>query len=335
MQTHPPLITSSDCEGAGEVFTVASGASGKQEGADAAEHHFRTPKYLTVSAQLHLEALAQAVDRVWCLSPTFRAEKSDTARHLSEFYMLEAEMSFTRSVDDVMDVVEQLVRSIVGETVANKDLRSDLLARLKSSRPPDEDHLDEPVIDEAALEARWAATTRTEPWVRVTYDAAFQTLTAAVESGEKHFTTPPDYAAGLHSEHEKFLAEKLGHGAPVFIYNYPWEQKPFYMLRDAASKGKFAACFDLIAPDVCELAGGSLREHHLEPLRDAMREKGLLAEDADEAHGLEWYLDLRRYGSAPHGGFGIGFDRLLCFVAGVSNVRDMVTFPRYFGRCDT
>lgn len=345
VQTQPPLITSSDCEGAGEVFTVATNPSSKAE-SSTGDCHFRTPKYLTVSAQLHLEALAQAVDRVWCLSPTFRAEQSDTARHLSEFYMLEAELSFVQDVNEVMDVTEQLIRHTMRRIVEDMGLSSDLLGRLASSQSPDAEVSEGPVIDRTALEARWRATGYGKPWLRSTYDDAYTTLAEAAESGEGNFTNTPDYKAGFHSEHEKFLAEKLGGGAPIFIYNYPWEQKPFYMLPDQTSGGKFAACFDIIAPDVCELAGGSLRQHRLGPLLEAMREKGLATpvdasaskatgeEDCRQETALDWYLDLRRYGSVPHGGFGIGFDRLLCFLAGVSNVRDMVTFPRYYGRCD-
>ncbi|GAM83173.1 hypothetical protein ANO11243_011590 [Dothideomycetidae sp. 11243] len=343
-QTHPPLITSSDCEGAGEVFTVASNAPSDSKAANRVEHHFRTPKYLTVSAQLHLEALAQAVDRVWCLSPTFRAEKSDTARHLSEFYMLEAEMSFVQNINQLMIVLEQMIKYITQNITTDPKLRLDLLARLGSSQPPEGDKTEGPSMDEAALKERWSKMNARKPWTRVTYDSAFETLVAAAESGEQRFATNPNYRAGFQAEHERFLAEKLGNGAPIFIYNYPREQKPFYMLPDPASDGKYAACFDLIAPDVCELAGGSLREHKLGPLTQAMRDKGVLSKEeglstdaakaGQEVDTMDWYLDLRRYGSVPHGGFGLGFDRLLCYLAGVSNVRDVVTFPRYHGRCD-
>ncbi|KFZ11842.1 hypothetical protein V502_07362 [Pseudogymnoascus sp. VKM F-4520 (FW-2644)] len=284
-QTHPPILTSSDCEGAGEVFGIstaaespsdasASPAGGKVAAAagSGAVPFFRTPKYLTVSSQLHLEALAQAVGGVWTLSPTFRAERSDTARHLSEFYMLEAEATFVSSLDAVMDLAEDMIRSVTrglnDSTIGTEVLRG--------KRREGEEEID--------LEGRWRGILE-GPWPRITYT---QAIDALVASGEV-FEHVPVWGAGLQAEHERFLAREVGKGGPVFVTKYPTEIKPFYMLPSSASGAgedrQTVDCFDLLLPDVCEVAGGSLREHRLEPLQAAMRKHGM-----DEA-GMEWDHD--------------------------------------------
>jgi len=357
---HTPIITSSDCEGAGEVFTINSKLSKHEEeiansGMSGLDSFFRTPKYLTVSSQLHLEALAQSVAKVWTLSPTFRAEKSDTARHLSEFYMLEAELGFIDKLDTIMDLVEQLIRclavSLQGSKIGQELLRNSVLAEqdIGDSGPGIETF-------SIGLTRRWEGLMK-EPWPRITYQQAVTQIHNAASGGHASFETIPDMESGLQAEHERFLAKWVGHEGPVFVTDYPKSIKPFYM---APSEGTSeivglvptVACFDLLMPDVCEVVGGSMREHRLSHLEEAMRQKRLLvshhtAEQPSELtdrtvletkegknqSSLDWYLDLRRYGSVPHGGFGLGFDRLLCFLAGVSNIRDIVTFPRWYGRC--
>ena len=337
VQCHTPIITSSDCEGAGEVFTVSSNDSneshrdGKDSEQGEQEHFFRTPKYLTVSAQLHLEALAQAVNRVWALSPTFRAEKSDTPRHLSEFYMLEAEMCFTNRLDDIMDVVENMLRASV-RTVQESRVYDELLEVTDSQATNiamKSDH----------IESRWDPITSTLAWPRITYTEAIHHLERAQALDNVAFHHKPTWSGGLQAEHERYLAASIGEGRPIFITHYPLAQKPFYMPPSSphpdlltatapSPEGETAACFDLLVPDLCELVGGSLREHRLPELRAAMEAKGVKGE------GLEWYQDLRRFGSVPHGGFGLGFDRLLAYLGGVGSVRDVVGFPRWYGRCD-
>lgn len=321
VQCHTPIITSSDCEGAGEVFSVISG---EQTGSKEAQLFFKTPKYLTVSAQLHLEALSQAVDKVWTLSPTFRAEKSDTPRHLSEFYMLEAELCFIKSAAEVMDVVEAMLRNTV------QDLRqTKLLAELISSRQKTSTDEDGESTTIADLERRWNGLAA-PAWPRITYDEAIDILVAASSSGGQTFSIKPSYEDGLSAEHERYLATTVGKGTPLFVTRYPAAQKPFYMA--AAPTGPQSAdlvdCFDLLVPELCELVGGSLREHRSQELQQAMDTKGVSGET------LDWYMDLRRYGSVSHGGFGLGFDRLICYLAGVSSIRDIVSFPRYYGRAD-
>jgi asparaginyl-tRNA synthetase len=325
VQTHTPIITSSDCEGAGEVFTISSNASKdsaqkkKPEGEMKVEHFFREPKYLTVSAQLHLEALAQAVDKVWTLSPTFRAEKSDTPRHLSEFYMLEAEQCFVDDANQIMDLIENMLRFVATDTLDTK-LYQELLQARGSNSPEDVDSH----VDSATLEKRWKGL-RASYWPRITYESAIKLLVNAHVDGEVKFEFPPSHKDGLAAEHERYLATTVGNGSPVFVTDYPAEQKPFYMA-PSASGSNTVACFDLLVPDLCELVGGSMREHRSRELVDTMHTKGVA--------NLDWYSDLRKYGSVPHGGFGLGFDRLLCYLSGVANLRDVVAFPRWYGRCD-
>ncbi|PIA97077.1 Asparagine--tRNA ligase, mitochondrial, partial [Cercospora beticola] len=334
VQTHTPIITSSDCEGAGEVFTISANDSkqsdqpSKHEGKDVVEHFFRSPKYLTVSAQLHLEALAQAVDRVWTLSPTFRAERSDTPRHLSEFYMLEAEVCFANDMAQIMDLVEAMLRTVAGYLVASRVGQELLEARQSTGDQQDRDD----TVTTEVLQQRWHGMA-SQDWPRITYHEAVEQLQNAVANSEITFEFKPTIEDGLQAEHERWLATSVGKGSPVFVTDYPVAQKPFYMAPSnstANSRGasNTVACFDLLVPDLCELAGGSMREYRSQELLETMKSKGVAG------NNLEWYQDLRKCGSVPHGGFGLGFDRLLCYLSGVSSIRDIVAFPRWYGRCD-
>ncbi|KAK3319926.1 hypothetical protein B0T19DRAFT_274779 [Cercophora scortea] len=331
-QTHPPIITSSDCEGAGEVFTVTP-ASETPDSVLKDGEFFRAKKYLTVSTQLHLEALSQAVGNVWTLSPAFRAEKSDTSRHLSEFYMLEAEMAFADDLSIVMDLTEDMLRSL-STSLFGSAVVQELLSRPYNAdsgfAPPDE------------VKRRWEGLMQTS-WPRITYTEAI----ALLEEKADLFKLKPSWGAGLQSEHEKYIAEHVGGGKPVFVTNYPRDMKAFYMRENPkptspgsdtnSPPGPTVECFDLLVPELCEIAGGSMREHRLEPLLEAMKRHEIISQqdpDAALEGGLDWYLDLRRWGSPPHGGFGLGFDRLLCYLSGVQTIRDIVAFPRWVGRCD-
>lgn len=341
IQCHPPIITSSDCEGAGEVFTIEPAASEatlapvpglSSPSKKAPDPFFGSPKYLTVSSQLHLEALAQSVDKVWTLSPTFRAEKSDTARHLSEFYMLEAEVAFVENLKDIMDVVENMLRSVATELQASRVGQELLEAR---SRDHSEDSIS---VSHDALARRWQGLAD-GPWPRIKYAEAIQHLKDATAQGKAKFEFSPEHEDGLQTEHERYLAENFGSGGPIFVTDYPRSMKPFYMQPSSSSGSDTVACFDLLVPEICELVGGSMREHRLPELQKSMLDHGLrpAATDNSEAASdgsLQWYLDLRRYGSVPHGGFGLGFDRLICYLSGVQNIRDVVAFPRYYKKCD-
>ncbi|OPB36767.1 hypothetical protein A0O28_0058470 [Trichoderma guizhouense] len=329
-QTHPPIITSSDCEGAGEAFTVKSGGT---------TEFFRDPKYLTVSSQLHLEALAQALGNVWTLSPTFRAEQSDTSRHLSEFYMLEAEMSFVQDMDEVMDLAQRMLASLASG-LKRLSAAQELEKHRLDSRDPAERLAFEDLVDPKELQQRWRGLTSPKRWPRVTYTEAIEILQPVAHM----FEHKPVWGSGLQSEHEKYLAEKIGYDEetdaflPIFVTQYPQEIKAFYMLQSESPppQGQTVDCFDLLVPNLGELAGGSMREHRLAQLEDNLRLHGLEVPTQRKARSndMGWYLDLRRWGCPPHGGFGLGFDRLLSYLTGVPNVRDVVPFPRHFERCD-
>ena len=353
VRLQPPIITSCDCEGAGEVFTVSSNAptlptkNDVTPSQDQCPAFFRNPKFLTVSSQLHLEAFVNEHQKVWTLSPTFRAERSDTPRHVSEFWMLEAELQ-TESLQEVMDLVEDMIRSLTLH-LHGSGFIEELLNAHRGSNPSEKTG---DAYYPALLDQRWNGLMRTS-WPRITYRHAMQQLQDAVESEEVQFQYPPSWATGLQLEHEKYLAAAVGNGSPVFVTDYPEEIKPFYMLPSSPNANTFSehetvACFDLLLPDMCEVVGGSLREHRLQNLTQAMRDHGLnvSAENAlsegnigdmspfAEKGNLDWYTDLRRYGSVPHGGFGLGFDRLLAYLAGIGNIKDVVPWPRYYGRCD-
>jgi asparaginyl-tRNA synthetase len=275
---------------------------------------------LTVSSQLHLEAFVHEHQKVWTLSPTFRAEKSDTPRHLSEFYMLEAEIR-TDKLSEVMVLVENMIRDMVIK-LQNTPLAKELL--MKHSVEAEKDKW--LTLREDVVQRRWQGLKRS-CWPRITYTQAITVLNDAHDTGKAVFKYKPEWKAGLQLEHEKFIASEIGLGSPVFVTDYPKVVKPFYML-PSQDRNDTVACFDLLLPETCEVVGGSLREHRLDTLRKSMEQHNLLNP------ALDWYLDLRRYGSVPHGGFGMGFDRLLGYLAGVENVRDIVPWPRYYGRCD-
>lgn len=354
VQVQPPLITSSDCEGAGETFTLAprEALGSSSEG----EHFFRAPKYLTVSSQLHLEAYAAELGSVWALSPTFRAEKSDTPRHLSEFYMLEAEMNFMYDMQSLTNSVEHIIRDLT-RRLYESPVGQEILSTKRTEESGQQEGTDTDAG--SSLRRRWLGLIEGPAWYRMTYTEAIEALQDAANTKSVLFQHPPNWADGLQLEHEKYIVDMICQGRPVFVTDYPKAVKPFYMApsqsddSSRSSDPETVACFDLLFPEVSEVAGGSLREHRLENIIKNMRESGLIKPaavpnnpDADQTPGyphllpnedlghLQWYADLRRWGTAPHGGFGLGFDRFLGYLAGVSSVRDIVAFPRYFGRAE-
>jgi asparaginyl-tRNA synthetase len=352
-QVQPPIITSSDCEGAGETFTLAPRGAAATPNAEN-EHFFRAPKYLTVSSQLHLEAYAAELGNVWTLTPVFRAEKSDTPRHLSEFYMLEAEVNFMSDLDSLTGVVEHMLRDLT-RRLYNTTVGQEILSAKRSGEPGQESNPEET----DSLRKRWTDLMDGPRWDRITYTQAVDMLQKAVTEKGALFEHAPAWDGGLQLEHENYIVEELHQGRPVFVTDYPKSVKPFYMapsqmIEGSNTPGETVACFDLLLPEVSEVAGGSLREHRLPELIQNMREHGLikareLAESGDsvsleslyphlspteDLSHLQWYADLRRWGSAPHGGYGLGFDRFLGYLSGVSSIRDIVSFPRYYGRAD-
>lgn len=317
-QTHPPILTSSNCEGAGLTFSVLP------------DDFFKGRKYLTVSSQLHLEALAQAVGNVWTLAPTFRAEPSDTSRHLSEFYMLEAEMAFIQDMNKVMNLVQSMLRALA-EGLRKRPAARELEANRLDARDPVERLAFEELTSGVKLGRRWRGLLSPATWPRITYSEALERL----ERVGDQFQSKAVWGRPLRAEHERWLAEHVGYDEahdgylPVFVTHYPRDIKAFYMLSSCSrpDQGPTVECFDLLVQGIGELAGGSMREHRLRELEDSMRRDEL-------KDNIEWYVDLRRWGCPPHGGFGLGFDRLLSYLTGVANVRDVVPFPRHFGRCD-
>lgn len=288
---HTPLITFSDCEGAGEMFVLKD------------EEFFGKPGALTVSGQLEVETFCMSLGRVYTFGPTFRAEDSHTSRHASEFWMIEPEMAFA-SLDEIMGLAESFIWELLRGTRAS--LGPEALAVLETFEGEDAAYGDGFADEPAQLCAR------------VTYTEAMELLVA---SGVD-FVYPVGWGESLQAEHEKWLA---GHfGKPVFVTHYPIEQKPFYMrVTDGCEEGRQTVeCFDLLVPGVGEIIGGSAREERLDKLLWQMER---CAVDLTE---YDWYVDLRRFGSAPHGGFGLGLERFLMWALGVSNIRDVLPFPR-------
>lgn len=311
-QVNSPIITSSDCEGGGEVFQISGGKEGPEFfGAN-------RPAYLTVSSQLHLEVFTGALSRVWNLAPAFRAEASDTNRHLSEFWMIEAEVAFVDELNQVMTVAEEMIRSAVAPLLkSDNKFAKDLLA------------LNQDEEAKKSLKGRWEMLAgSTEPWARVTYTEVINILQGLHADNKKVFggLAPPQWGDDLASVHEKYLAAEHFKG-PVFVTDYPSTIKPFYMLSNSSDGGKTVSCFDLIVPQIGELIGGSMRESSYEKLASSMTQRGM---DLDD---LKWYLKLRENGSFPHGGYGMGFERFIAFITGQENIRDVVGFPRWAGSC--
>jgi asparaginyl-tRNA synthetase len=305
---HTPIITGSDCEGAGELFRVTqidlkNPPRTKEGEIDYARDFFARSTYLTVSGQLEAEAFACALTNVYTFGPTFRAENSNTSRHANEFWMIEPEMAFC-DLQGNMDLAEETVKYLVRDIrehcaedlgLFTKFVDKDLMARLDF------------VIE--------------RPFQRMSYTEAVELLT---NSGQK-FEFPVAYGANLQSEHERWLTEQH-FKCPVTLFNYPKEIKPFYMrLND---DGKTVTAMDVLVPGIGEIVGGSQREERLDVLEENIRRHKM--DPAD----YKWYLDLRRYGTVPHAGFGLGFERMLMFVTGVSNIRDVIPFARTPGSAE-
>ncbi len=305
---HTPIITAADAEGAGEMFRVSTldplTAPRTPDGkVDYHQDFFSRPTYLTVSGQLNGETFAMGLSEIYTFGPTFRAENSNTTRHAAEFWMIEPEVAWA-DLDDDADLAEAFVKHLMrtalercGEDLAffNQRIDKGLIARL-----------------EHVLSASFE---------RMSYTEAVRRLEA---SGQK-FEYPVYWGANLQAEHERYLTETLV-GRPVFVTDYPKEIKAFYMRRN--DDGKTVAAMDLLVPKIGELIGGSQREERLDVLTDAIKHGHLDASD------YAWYLDTRRFGTAPHAGFGLGFERLVMYVTGMENIRDVIPFPRTPRNCD-
>jgi asparaginyl-tRNA synthetase len=304
---HTPIITASDCEGAGEMFRVsmldpANPPRDEQGRVDFSQDFFGNESFLTVSGQLNGECFALGLSDIYTFGPTFRAENSNTSRHASEFWMIEPEMAFYDLEDDA-DLAEAFVKHCLktvldecAEDLAFFDQRIDkgLIARLEHVVKSD--------------------------FARITYREAVDLL----EKSGREFEYPVHYGANLQSEHERYLTEEAL-GKPTFVFDYPKQIKAFYMRRN--DDGETVAALDLLVPKIGELIGGSQREERLDVLEQAIRENDSPLED------YAWYLDTRRFGTAPHAGFGLGFERLVMYATGMENIRDVIPFPRTPRNC--
>jgi asparaginyl-tRNA synthetase len=304
---HTPVITASDCEGAGELFRVTTldleKLASQQGKINYTLDFFDRPSFLTVSGQLEAEILATALGRVYSFGPTFRAENSNTSRHLAEFWMVEPEMAFFELTDN-MDLAERFLKRMFRDVLNKSGEDMEFFAQR---------------IEKEAI-ARLEKIVDSE-FVRLPYTEAIEILTS---SGEK-FEFPVDWGTDLQSEHEKYLTEQK-FNCPVILYDYPSLIKPFYMRVN--DDEKTVRAMDVLVPGVGEIIGGSQREERLDVLESRMKEQDL---DAEE---YWWYLDLRRYGTVPHSGFGLGLERVVQFITGMANIRDVIPFPRTPGSAE-
>jgi asparaginyl-tRNA synthetase len=305
VQLHSPVITLSDAEGAGNMFRVSTldpGAAPRNEAGevDWKQDFFEAPSYLTVSGQLEAEIGALALSRVYTFGPTFRAENSNTSRHLAEFWMVEPEVAFC-DLSGLADLAEDFLKSVFRQV--GERCEEDLAFFDKR-------------IDDSVLSTLEHVVS--EPFGRISYSEAVEIL----EKSGRSFEFPVSWGADLQSEHERFLTEEYFR-KPLVVTDYPKGIKAFYMYRN--DDEKTVAAMDVLVPRIGEIIGGSQREHRLEVLRGSIAEQGLPEEQ------YWWYLDLRRYGSAPHAGFGLGFERLVQFMTGMANIRDVIPFPRVPG----
>ena len=304
---HTPLITASDAEGAGEMFEVTTlplnDVPMKDRRVDYSEDFFGKKTSLTVSGQLNGEAFAQAFRDIYTFGPTFRAEKSNTQRHAAEFWMIEPEMAFA-DLDDVMFIAEDMLKYIIQYVLVNAPEELEFLNQF---------------VDKGLLE-RLQHIVKSD-FARVSYTEAVEML----EKVNDRFEYKVKWGSDLQTEHERYLTEEI-YKCPVFVTDYPKDIKSFYMKLN--EDGKTVAAVDCLVPGIGEIIGGSQREDDLDKLTKRMQELNMNMED------YQFYLDLRKYGSTRHGGFGLGFERAVMYITGMSNIRDVLPFPRTVGNCE-
>ncbi|XP_062513782.1 probable asparagine--tRNA ligase, mitochondrial isoform X2 [Corticium candelabrum] len=303
---HSPILTTNNCEELGDLFQVEpesyfQGTSSVDEHTNSRVSFFGLPTYLTVSGQLHAEMLACGMTSVYTFGPTFRAEKSQTRRHLAEFWMFEAESCNYEIMEDLTQVLEKCIKWTLKHLMDNYEEDIYYFHKTFSSQS----------------QADVAIALRKE-FVRMTYTEAVKML----KQNDSEFQFKPEWGGDLQSEHERHLVKYCGN-APVFVTDFPRSLKPVYARDNGDST---AATVDLLVPTVGEVAGGSLREERFSILKDRMKRKGF----GDQ---YDWYLDLARFGAMPHGGFGLGFDRYVQYILGLENIRDVIPFPRFVGSC--
>lgn len=321
---HTPIITASDAEGAGEMFRVTTlpldGSAMKDGEVQFKDDFFGRSTNLTVSGQLEGELAALAFGNIYTFGPTFRAENSNTTRHLAEFWMIEPEVAFA-DLEDNMNLAESFIRYIIDYVMKhNADDLAFLAQRLE------EEEKQKPVAERSMPLLEKLAFVVEHTFERITYTEAIQILKDSNHNKKKKFQYPVEHwGTDLQSEHERYLVEKH-FKKPVIITDYPKEIKSFYMRVN--DDGKTVAAMDILAPGIGEIVGGSQREERLDVLLSRMKELNVPAEE------LDWYLDTRRFGTCIHAGFGLGFERMVQFVTGMGNIRDVIPFPRYPKSCN-
>lgn len=309
---HTPIITGSDAEGAGEMFRVTTLNEGEK---DPTEDFFGKETNLTVSGQLEAETYAMGMGKVYTFGPTFRAENSNTSRHLAEFWMIEPEVAFNE-LDDNMDLAEDFIKSVLRYVM---DYCADDLQFLDQRLEKEEKTKPQNERSDMGLLERLQFIVDNQ-FKRVSYTEAIEILTNCKPNKKKKFKyLIEEWGADLQSEHERYLVEKH-FKCPVILFDYPAKIKAFYMRRN--EDGKTVRAMDILFPGIGEMVGGSQREERLDVLKERMKEMGI------EENELWWYLELRKFGTAPHSGFGLGFERLVQFTTGMGNIRDVIPFPR-------
>lgn len=315
-----PIITASDAEGAGEMFQVTTlplnGAPLADNGEiDYSNDFFAKKTHLTVSGQLEGELAATALSNIYTFGPTFRAENSNTSRHLAEFWMIEPEMAFY-DLEDNMNLAESFIKDVIRETLAHC---MDDIKLLENRLLEEESKLSKDQKSAQTLIEKLQSVCDTS-FERISYSDAINILLNSSHYKKKKFKYDVAWGKDLQSEHERYLVEKH-FNKPVIVYNYPKGIKAFYMRSN--DDGKTVAAMDILAPGIGEIVGGSQREERYEMLTKRMEEMNISTNE------LSWYLDTRRYGTVPHAGFGLGFERLVQFITGMGNIRDVIPFPRY------
>ena len=316
---HTPIITASDAEGAGEMFRVSTlpfdGTPRKEDGSiDFAEDFFGRATNLTVSGQLEGELGAMAFSEIYTFGPTFRAENSNTARHLAEFWMIEPEMAFC-DLEDNMNLAESFIQYLIAYVMKhNREDLEFLAQRLveEEKQKPQAERSELGLIEKLEFVLN-------NKFERITYTEAIDILLQSPAYKKKKFQYDVKWGIDMQSEHERYLVEKH-FKKPVIVTGYPAAIKAFYMRRN--EDGKTVAAMDILVPGIGELVGGSQREERLEKLEERMKEMDIPTQE------MWWYLDTRRFGSVPHAGFGLGFERMMLFVTGMTNIRDVIAFPR-------
>jgi asparaginyl-tRNA synthetase len=316
---HTPIITGSDAEGAGEMFRVTNlpfdNPPRNEDGSvNFAEDFFGKSTNLTVSGQLEAELAAMAFSEVYTFGPTFRAENSNTTRHLAEFWMIEPEVAFN-NLKDNMDLAEDFIKYIIQYALDNNRSDLEFLAQRlieEEKQKPQNERTEMGLIEKLEFVV-------TNQFERITYTEAIEILLQSPAYKKKKFDYEVKWGVDMQSEHERYLVEKH-FKKPVIVTDYPKDIKSFYMRLN--EDGKTVAAMDILAPGIGEIVGGSQREERLENLQQRMQEMHIPAEE------MQWYLDTRRFGTVPHAGFGLGFERIVLFVTGMTNIRDVIPFPR-------